>query len=213
METVRAAKTMDENAAPLCEDLLVLVSGSIAAFNVPAILHCLKVRGVARHLTIALSQSAQEFVSETSLSVLCGRPCITDVLSAARIGRAEHVEVARRCAFAVVVPATAQTIASVAHGLCGETIPLILSVFERPVLFIPAVHPAAFRSRAFQRNLTTLREDGCYIIEPVQGYSISEQAPGTGVGAMAAPEVVAFAIESWIRERIADQARNRGTGG
>ena len=178
------------------EGLLFFVSGSIAAASVPLIVQLLLEREVAKDIHIVLSERARVFVSETTLATLTGRPCVVDLFQEAKDGRAAHVDLAAQCQLAVVAPASADIISKLAVGICDDSVSIALSVFTRPVLIFPAIHPVTFRKPSIQRNLVQLREDGYQIIGPVEGYSISEHRRLAQVGAMPGPEDVAAVIES-----------------
>lgn len=175
--------------------LLLCVTGSVAAPGTIRFLQVLVERGRFWPIHVALSQRALRFVREEPLAILSRRPCVTDVFEAARTGRAVHVELAQSCALAVVFPASANTIAKLAHGIVDTTVTTLLSVFEGPRILVPAVHPAASRQPSFERNLAQVKKDGFLLCGPVPGYSISENRRGPDVAAMPEPESVAAYVE------------------
>lgn len=177
------------------QSLLFCVTGSVAATNAVWILQILIERGIFDEVHVALSNSARRFVREEPLAILAGRPCITDLFDEAARGRPAHVEVANRCQIAVIVPATANVMAKLAHGIADDTVTNMLSVFEGKRILVPAAHPVTSRQLSYRKNLELLREAGFMFCGPVEGYSMSEGRRGSDVLAMPGPETVAAFIE------------------
>ncbi len=184
---------------PAVDEILFCVSGSISAISVPMIILRMLDRRVAARVSVALSENGRRFVSEEALAVLSRQACIVDVHADAERGHPSHVELAHRCAVGIVIPATANLIAKLAHGIVDDTLSLVLSVFDKPVVIFPALHPTTLRKPAVKRNIQQLRDDGYIIFEPVDGYSISEGRRGLGPGAIPDPDVVAAYLEHWLR--------------
>jgi phosphopantothenoylcysteine decarboxylase / phosphopantothenate---cysteine ligase len=185
---------------PLVEGLLVCVGGSIAAAGVPRLLQILLERGTARGISIVLSERSGHFVAARTLAVLTGSPCVVDLFEDAEKGRATHVDLARKCQAAVVVPATANLVGKLANGIADCTVSTVLSVFGGPVVVVPAVHPTTAKKPSFLRNLAQLEADGYTILGPVDGYSVSEGTRELGPGAMPGPEDVASFIERVLQD-------------
>ena len=171
------------------------MTGSIAATGTVPLLQLLVERGRFAEIHVALSRSALRFVREEPFAVLSRRRCITDLFDSALDGRAVHVELALRCQVAVIVPASGDVIAKLAHGIADDTVTTMLSVFEGHRILVPAVHPATSRKPSFERNLAQVREDGFLTCGPVEGYSMSENRRGPDVAAMPEPDFVAAFIE------------------
>ncbi len=174
------------------KSLLLCVTGSIAATGTVSLLQLLVERGQFSRIHVALSRNALRFVREEPFAILSGQRCITDIFDNAREGRAVHVETALTCQIAVVVPATGDVIAKLAHGIADDTVTNMLSVFEGHRILVPAVHPATSRKPSFERNLVQVKEDGFMICGPVEGYSMSENRRGPDVAAM--PEACTIAV-------------------
>ena len=185
-----------DEVAPLgSKSLLLCVTGSIAATGVVPMLQLLVERGTFAEIHVALSKNALRLVREEPFAVLSRRRCITDIFDCALDGRAVHVEVALRCQLAVVVPASGDVIAKLAHGIADDTVTSMLSVFTGHRILVPAVHPATSRQPSFERNLAQVVDDGYLLCGPVEGYSMSENRRGPDVAAMPEPDYIAAFIE------------------
>lgn len=187
---------METNSfTPITGGLLYCVTGSIAATGAPEILRILVERKPFSEIHVVQTKSSKYFVRKEPLAILSGNPCISNFHRVSKGGISWHVELSRKCEIALVAPASANTIAKLAHGICDDSVTMALSVFRGPVVLAPAIHPSTMEKRVFMRNMNTLREDGYLFCGPVHGFSVSEQARGLGLGAMPSPHVVAAFIE------------------
>jgi phosphopantothenoylcysteine decarboxylase/phosphopantothenate--cysteine ligase len=193
----------DHRRETIVEEMLVCVGGSIAAAGIPQMVQAVLERRIASRVSIVLSERATHFVTPTTLAILAGQRCLTDLYEHAEQGRAEHVALARRCQLAVVAPATANIIGKLANGIVDCTISTVLSVFHRRIVLMPAMHPVTMGKPAFARNVARLQSDGYTIFGPVKGLSVSERSRDVGEGAMPAPDDVAAFLGRVARE-VAD---------
>jgi phosphopantothenoylcysteine decarboxylase/phosphopantothenate--cysteine ligase len=188
----------ESKKSTLAHEILICVTGSISAVNVPTIIRYILDRHVAAGVSVALTQNARRFVSETTLAIVTQRPCLVDMFEAATKGEATHVALANRCDLAVVVPATANIIGKLANGIVDDTVTSVLSVCDKPTIIVPAIHPIALQKKTISRNIERLQEDGYDFLGPVHGLSVSEGKRGLGLGAMPEPEVIVAYIERAI---------------
>ena len=139
------------------------VTGSIAAYKAADLASKLVQAGAS--VDVVLTPSATEFVTPLTFRSLTPGSVIVDMFEAA----IEHVELARRADVVVVAPATATTIARLAHGLAEDMVSLTVLATKAPVLVCPAMDSQMFENPATQANLETLRARGMTIVEPEMG--------------------------------------------
>jgi len=139
------------------------VTGSIAAYKAADLASKLVQAGAG--VDVVLTLSATEFVTPLTFRSLTPGSVIVDMFEAA----IEHVELARRADVVVVAPATATTIARLAHGLAEDMVSLTVLATKAPVLVCPAMDSQMFENPATQANLETLRARGMTIVEPEMG--------------------------------------------
>lgn len=153
------------------ERLLIGVSGSVAALNLPTYLYASRAAGVA-HLAVVLTPAAEAFLPVPAL-----RHIVDGVYTEHEQGRG-HVALARWAHHLVVLPATANLLGCVANGLAPNLLTTVLLAAECPVAFVPAMNLAMWRKPAVQRNVTTLRRDGHQVIEPLldRTYEVASRA-------------------------------------
>lgn len=155
----------------------VFVMGGIAAYKVPELVRQLIKKGA--QVQVAMTQSAQEFVSPLTLQVLTKRPVLTHTFDEREPSQVQHVAMADWCDLALVVPATANGLAKMAHGLADDVVTTTLLAVTAPVLVVPAMNVHMYENPATQRNLAQLRADGLTIMEPDTGF-LAEGYEGKG---------------------------------
>ena len=155
----------------------VFVMGGIAAYKVPELVRQLIKKGA--QVQVAMTQSAQEFVTPLTLQILTKRPVLTHTFDEREPSQVQHVAMADWCDLALVVPATANGLAKMAHGLADDVVTTTLLAVTAPVLVVPAMNVHMYENPATQRNLAQLRADGLTIMEPDTGF-LAEGYEGKG---------------------------------
>ena len=155
----------------------VFVMGGIAAYKVPELVRQLIKKGA--QVQVAMTQSAQEFVTPLTLQVLTKRPVLTHTFDEREPSQVQHVAMADWCDLALVVPATANGLAKMVHGLADDVVTTTLLAVTAPVLVVPAMNVHMYDTPATQRNLAQLRADGLTIMEPDTGF-LAEGYEGKG---------------------------------
>ena len=155
----------------------VFVMGGIAAYKVPELVRQLIKKGA--QVQVAMTQSAQEFVTPLTLQVLTKRPVLTHTFDEREPSQVQHVAMADWCDLALVVPATANGLAKMAHGLADDVVTTTLLAVTAPILVVPAMNVHMYENPATQRNLAQLQADGLTIMEPDSGF-LAEGYEGKG---------------------------------
>ena len=155
----------------------VFVMGGIAAYKVPELVRQLIKKGA--QVQVAMTQSAQEFVTPLTLQVLTKCPVLTHTFDEREPSQVQHVAMADWCDLALVVPATANGLAKMAHGLADDVVTTTLLAVTAPILVVPAMNVHMYENPATQRNLAQLRADGLTIMEPDTGF-LAEGYEGKG---------------------------------
>ena len=151
--------------------ILLVVSGSIAAYKALLLIRLLRQAGAMVHAV--LTAGGARFVTKEALAGLTGQRVHDDLWAAeAEIG---HIRLARLPDLVVVAPASADLIAKMAHGLADDLASTVLLATRAPVLLAPAMNPAMWEHPATVANMAMLRVRGVTVVGP-------------GVGAMAEPE-------------------------
>lgn len=177
------------------------VGGGIAAYKAAELARTLMERGCV--VETVMTDASQQFVQPLTFAALTGRKVITSMFGAKTAeevlaSSVEHIAVAQRNRLLVVAPATANLLASFAHGLAGDFLSTLYLAFTGKVVVCPAMNTAMWEHPATQENLATLRRRGVLVVEPEAG----ELACGTvGVGRLAEPRRIADAVLRALNDR------------
>jgi len=168
--------------------VLLAVTGGVAAY---------KSAYLARRLVdsdaevkVILTESALEFVGPQTFAAITGSQPVTSLFGEESVS--PHTELARWAELIVVAPATAATLARVAHGLSADLVSATLIASTSPVLIAPAMHTEMWEHPATQRNLETLRGYGYHFIGPESG---ALAGGDTGTGRVSEPEDILDTVE------------------
>jgi phosphopantothenoylcysteine decarboxylase/phosphopantothenate--cysteine ligase len=170
------------------KNIIIGVTGSIAAYKTASFVRLLVKEGA--NVKVIMTKSSLDFITPLTLSTLSKNPVSTDLFNKKTGEWNNHVALAIWADAIVVAPASANTIAKMANGICDN---LLLSVYlsARSTVYIaPAMDLDMYKHLATVANLKRLSSFGNKIINPGNG----ELASGlTGEGRMAEPEeIVAF---------------------
>ena len=173
--------------------ILLVVSGSVAAFKALILARLLRAEGAT--VRAVPTAAGLRFVTKESLSALTGEPVMDDLWAAeSEIG---HIRLARWAELVLVVPASAHRLAAMAQGLAEDLAGCVLLATRAPVAVAPAMNPAMWEHPATVANIATLRGRGVRVLGPVEG-AMAE--PESGRGRLMEPE----AMLPLIRAAFAD---------
>ncbi len=171
--------------------ILLAVTGSIAAYKAAHLTREF-IRAGAQ-VQCLMTPSAADFISPLTLSTLSRHPVISSVHS--EEGWNNHVELGLWADALVVAPATANTLAKMATGIC-DSAPLAVYLSARcPVFFAPAMDLDMWAHPATRANVARLRSFGNILIEP----GVGELASGlSGAGRLAEPERIVATVTAHL---------------
>ncbi len=170
--------------------ILVAVTGGIAAYKVPELVRALVRAG---HATRAvMTGEATAFTAPLVLQTLTGEPVHTELLDPSQEGEIDHIALADWADLLLVAPATANTLAKLAHGLADDLVSTIALATRAPILVAPAMNVNMWEHPATQENLATLRARGVQTVGPDVG---SLACGWEGAGRMSEPAEIAQAAE------------------
>ncbi len=174
--------------------ILLGVTGSIAAYKAVELLRELMKRGA--EVQVVMTEAATRFVAPLTFETLSRQPVLLDMFSLAYGSHIGHIEATARADLFVIAPATANTIAKLAHGLADDFLSNIYLASRCPVLLAPAMDSDMYQHVVVQENLARLRDRGVHIVGPASG----ELASGlTGPGRLMEPPEIVEAIERLLQ--------------
>ncbi len=172
------------------KNILLAITGGIAAYKTPELARALKKAGA--DVTCVLSQNGAQFVSELALQSVSGNRVYGDLFSLTDEHEMGHISLARNADLIIVAPATANTLAKIAHGEATNMVTTLLLATTKPILLAPAMNWAMWENPATVENVKTLSVRGASMVGPVAG----ELACGEeGMGRMADIEDILEAAE------------------
>lgn len=180
-------------AAPSMQDqrVLLCVCGGIAAYKAAVLVRRLADAGA--EVQVAMTENAQRFVGATTFQALSGRSVRTSLWDAAAEAAMGHIELARWPTRIVIAPATANTLAKLAHGLADDLVSTLCLASDAPLAVAPAMNRLMWSHAATQANVSTLRSRGVTVLGPDAG----GQACGeVGEGRMLEPDAIVAALAS-----------------
>jgi phosphopantothenoylcysteine decarboxylase/phosphopantothenate--cysteine ligase len=173
--------------------IILAVSGSIAAYK-SAFLTRLLIKNGAE-VKVIMTQAAADFIAPLTLSTLSKNPVISSVSS--EEGWNNHVELGLWADAMIVAPATANSLAGMANGLCNNMLLAVYLSARCPVFFAPAMDLDMWVHPATQQNVQKLISYGNILIDVADG----ELASGlSGKGRMAEPEAIVSALETYLEK-------------
>jgi phosphopantothenoylcysteine decarboxylase/phosphopantothenate--cysteine ligase len=153
------------------------VTGSIAAYK--ALELASKLIQANASVVAMLTDGAARFVSPLAFSAITHGPAVTDLYDPQSELGIDHVALAEQADLVIVAPATANTLAKMAHGLADDAVTTTILATRAPVLVAPAMDAHMFDHPATQANLALLKERGVYVAGPLSGRMASGLV-GTG---------------------------------
>ncbi|MGP6240368.1 flavoprotein [Cuniculiplasma sp. SKW4] len=76
--------------------------------------------------------------------------------------------------------ATANIVGKAAHGICDDLISTSIVSCQAPIVFVPSMNEIMWRNKVVQENISKIRSQGHYLIEPTTGYEVSSMAKSYG---------------------------------
>lgn len=184
--------------------VLLGVSGGVAAYKALEVVRLATKAGHA--VRVIQTPTAQRFVGAASFAALSGAPVLTDEFERDPARGAfpdqeapghdplSHLELVRNADAFLIAPATANTIAKLAHGLADNLLTSAALAASCPVLVAPAMNNHMYEHAATQANVATLRERRVTIVDPGTGALGSKHE--WGVGRLAEPAELLAAVDA-----------------
>jgi phosphopantothenoylcysteine decarboxylase/phosphopantothenate--cysteine ligase len=180
----------DEQAVLLNRHVLVGICGGIASYKAVELVSRLQQAGAL--VDVIMSERAEEFIRPLTFSTMSHRPVYTDLWEPSGRAAETHIALGEEAEVFVILPATANTLAKLAHGIADNMLTAVALATKVPLVLAPAMHSTMYSHPATRANLATLRERGAYIIEPEVGRLASGEV---GVGRLPETGVLMGAIQ------------------
>lgn len=171
--------------------VLLLMSGSIAAFKVVQLVSRLVQAPVGAEVEVVMTPAARGFIGEASLEGLTGRRVRSETFAAG--DHMEHIRLVRWADVVLAAPCTANTLNKLASGIGDDLVGTLFLAhdFTKPWLIAPAMNTRMYGHPTTRASLERLRGMGCTIVEPGSGALACGEV---GAGRLAEPEALLAAV-------------------
>lgn len=157
--------------------IILGVSGGIAAYKAADWVRNLRRAGA--DVVVVMTGAAGRFISQLTLAALSGNKVHTDMFAPDDAEQIPHINLAAAADLVLLAPATAQTIARLAHGLADDLLSALVLATRAPVIVCPAMNSNMYLHAATQDNLARLRKYGYRVVEPECGsLACNTEGPG-----------------------------------
>lgn len=151
--------------------IILGITGSIAAYKSAELASQLTQMGALPD--VILTPAAEKFITPLTLQSVTGRKAYTEADLWGGEAHVLHVGVGHSADLLVIAPCTANTLASLAHGLSDNLLTITALAASCPLLIAPAMDGGMLDHPATQENIAKLRQRGAFIIGPAEGHLAS----------------------------------------
>ena len=177
--------------------ILLTMSGGIAAFKVAELARSLIQEGAT--VQVIMSEAATKFMTPVTMQALTGNHVYTDQWDARISNNMAHIELSRKADVIVAVPASADLMAKISHGLANDLVSATCLAKECPLIVVPAMNKQMWENAATQRNMQQLQADGITVLGPTSG----TQACGeNGMGRMLEAAEILEGIIAFFQKKV-----------
>jgi len=167
-------------------NIVVGITGGIAAYKAVNVVRALVLAG--HHVQVVATDNALRFVGKATLEAISRNPVFTDLYEG--VAEVRHVSIGQAADLIIVAPATADSIAKLAHGFAGDLLGNTILASTAPLVIAPAMHTEMWQNAATVANIALLRERGVTIVGPAVGQLTGKDS---GPGRMSEPDDIVSA--------------------
>ena len=151
------------------KNIVLGVTGSIAAHRAADLASLLTKQGCDVH--VVMTADAQRFITAVPFKTLSRNPVVTELYDDAAGWQPMHIKLADEADLLLIAPATANTLAKLAHGLADDALSCVALALnpQARVLVAPAMNGKMWLHPATQQNVATLKARGMEFIGPEAG--------------------------------------------
>ena len=167
-------------------NIVVGITGGIAAYKAVNVVRSLVLAG--HHVQVVATDNALRFVGKATLEAISRNPVYTDLYEG--VAEVRHVSIGQAADLIIVAPATADSIAKLAHGFAGDLLGNTILASTAPLVVAPAMHTEMWQNAATVANITLLSDRGVTIVGPAVGQLTGKDS---GPGRMSEPDDIVTA--------------------
>lgn len=173
--------------------IVVGVSGGIAAYKACDLVSKLSKKDY--EIKVILTKHAEKFVSKLTFEALCHNYVETDLFDESNEDPIAHITLAKWADLMIIVPATANIIAKVTHGISDDLLSTTFLACNKHKMICPAMNTQMYENPITQKNIQACKDLGYQILDPVVGHLACND---TGRGKMIEPADIVEAIDNYF---------------
>ena len=147
--------------------ILIGITGGIAAYKICSLIRLFKKSKA--NVRVVVTPSALNFVTKLTLQTLSDNEVYVENFEIDEY-KPGHISLADEADIMVIAPATANTIAKIANGICDNLLTSIACAFKKPILLAPAMNTGMWENPFVQENINKLLNNGYHILNPDSGF-------------------------------------------
>ena len=148
-------------------NVLLGVTGSIAAYKAAALVRCFQKRGC--DVQVVMTPAATQFVGELTFRSLSQSPVHIEMFPKTEAWRPDHISLGEWADVFVIAPCTANVIAKLAHGIADALLPCVALAMKAPLVVAPAMNDRMWLHPATQDNVACLKDRGAAFVDVGSG--------------------------------------------
>lgn len=149
------------------KEILLGVTGGIAAYKaVELTSRLVKLRA---SVSVIMTQNATKMIAPRTFQSISRNSVTVDMFAEIANWQPGHVSLADKADIFVIAPATANSIAKLAHGIADDMLSTTALAVRAPILIAPAMNCHMYENSVLQNNIKILKEYGVSFIEPEHG--------------------------------------------
>lgn len=149
--------------------IVIGVTGSIAAYKAAELTSQLKQKGT--DIYVIMTENATEFVGPATFRSLTGNIVLTEMFpKEITFSPTLHIGISEWLDVLVIVPATANVIGKLAHGIADDLLTTVALSTQKPIIVAPAMNEKMYINPAVTENIKILKKRGYNIVEPETGF-------------------------------------------
>lgn len=179
------------------KNIVLGICGSIAAYKSALLVRLLVKSGA--NVQVVMTPDSTSFITPLTLSTLSKKPVLVDYFTPENGEWNNHVELGLWADLFIIAPASANTLAKMANGICDNLLLAIYLSAKCDVYVAPAMDLDMWKHSSTQANISKLQSYGNILIPPGNG----ELASGLhGEGRMAEPDEIITFLSAAIKKKL-----------
>lgn len=184
-------------------NIVLGITGGIAAYKAAELTSSLVKEG--HNIDVIMTKSATKFITPLTFSSLTNNNVVVDMFDTVNMDT-EHISLAKKADLMVIAPASANTIAKMAHGFADNMLTTTALATTAPIIVAPAMNTNMYENPVTLENIEKLKKRDIKFIDPEVGYLACGDI---GRGKLAKVEDIKWAIDvalnkdkSYIGKRV-----------